>query len=167
MQMKYLQYILILTILIHASIAENVMSEEKRKEDVGKVAVNIMDAIRNQDEIKLLKYISKDGIPCIDSLISLSQVKADLSNIDSWLHGYLFSLDFKKESDNYIMGLGEFFNLAGNIEIDVTFMETNESVNYDYACVHYRAVGTEYSPEICLFKMNNNWTVTDSLYSCL
>jgi hypothetical protein len=130
-----------------------------RMKELSRIGEDLKNAVLSQDEQRILRYVRKEGIFCIDSLVEFRKVKKDLSDPSSTLYANLFGPG----------GMREYFQKATNQSIRVDFVETKGKENLESACLRYESSNyqPENWPEICVSYRDGKWGINNSLYNCL
>jgi hypothetical protein len=113
----------------------------------------LRDAIISRD-IKVIElFVSKNGIPCGDSVVAKNVVVSDLNTKQSGLYESLFGnngLSFRLRSLK-----------------DATIKYSAPFNTSDYQCAIYGVDANGDIDEVCMRKEAKGWYLSDSLYKCL
>lgn len=129
------------------------------------VAANeLAKAVRNRDIDRILTFIDKRGVMCVDTLIPRAQVERQLRNPKTWLHAYFLQAAAFRErhADKFYK-----VSLAEIVAADDWTVEILPDQLPDFPCVHFtRRADASVWAEICFVRRRAGW-VLRSLPSCL
>ena len=172
MKKSFFTFLIVIFFLSNTALSANNDSVLlTRKRDLGAIGRELKEAILKQDAAVILKYVSRDGILCIDRVVQYGKVLKDLKDKSSWLYSYLFApKEFGEKYKNPLrpMALKQYFNNTSDIQIEVSFIEHKGKPNPDWGCIRYKSgsAQTNFVPELCFNFMNGKWFFSNSPYIC-
>jgi len=125
--------------------------------DVLVAAREFAEAVRNADVVGIMKFVDKEGVPCIDSSVTRSEVEKHLRDKWAWLHAYyLQGREFKKRFADkaFPVSLNEVVTASGQIVMRVQPGQVSR-----FPCVTYEATGVSGSAEVCFMWKRKRWVL--------
>jgi hypothetical protein len=134
------------------------------------MGLQFRDAVLAGDADVIASFVHESGIACVDDVISKARVLKDLQNKDSWLFAYLFSpAEFESRFKDALhpVSLQRYFATATDLEPVISFSELPGRGDPNFACIHFRSSNFDVWPELCFFRRDGQWFLSDSPYSCV
>jgi len=145
-------------------------AQERDTQLIRQMGFQFRDAVLNGDADVIASFIDEAGIPCVDDHISKDRVLSHLQNRDSWLFAYLFSpmeFEAKFKDAMHPVSLQRYFATAMDLELLISFSESPTRAHSNYACIHFRSSNFAVWPELCFFRRDGRWFLSDSPYDCV
>ena len=119
--------------------------------------------ITERNAAGLLTLISRDGVLCGDDVISRARVNSDLRRPITPLYKRVFGDSSRAASELSLRG---WFVGHPTATPRIDFIQVDGKVRDDWACVRFRDENSTSPFELCFFRKQRRWTLTNSLYDC-
>lgn len=147
---KIIKSVLILLLSIFAQIA--FCDESPDVKNINKMLAVIENAIVNENDSELLKYVPPSGIYFGDGHYKYAEIKKSIGDKNGWLYRYLFVGE---------KSIKIYFQKAKNLKPRITY-RTKSSIQVIFETSNNEA--TKWA-ECCFFKIKNKWYF-DGIFYC-
>jgi len=122
-------------------------------------AYQLADAVRTRDVSAFLRLVAREGVPCIDSIVSRQELEKQLRARDTWLGAYFFAPEVFREKFADLarpISFAEFLATARDLRVT-----TRATKDERYPCVRFSASNVKSRPYFCFQRNSDRWVLRE------